>query len=291
MTAVIFGEVLFDRFPDGREVLGGAPFNVAWNLQALGEAPRFVSSVGRDDTGRRIRSAMADWGLDASALAIDPVHATGAVEVSIAGGEPSYEIMTDRAWDHIPPPREQIAADALLYHGSLALRSPGSRHTLEVLREQAPAGVFVDVNLRDPWWNRDTVLTSLEAARWAKLNADELSSLAPPGAGAEAREEALLADRGLEALIVTLGAEGARVITAGGERVTQPAVSRGAVVDTVGAGDAFSAVTLLGLMRGWSWSIILERAQDLAGAVVGLRGATTTDEKFYRTIATAWEQP
>jgi fructokinase len=286
---LVFGEVLFDRFPDGQAVLGGAPFNVAWNLQALGARPRFVSSVGDDDLGRTIRAAMADWGLAASDLQTDPDHATGTVDVTLDGGEPRYEIVTDRAWDHIAPPAEPAEPGALLYHGSLALRSPRSRGTLAGLRTGA-SGVFVDVNLRDPWWERDAVLEDLAAARWAKLNADELALLAPPGRDLEARAAALLADRELEALIVTLGGEGARVLTAAGERIARPAVPRGPVTDTVGAGDAFSAVSLLGLLRGWTWPVILDRAQELAGAVVGLRGATTTDHDFYRTVADAWER-
>jgi sugar/nucleoside kinase (ribokinase family) len=56
----IFGEVLFDHFPDGKRVLGGAPFNVAWHLQAFGEAPRFISRVGDDAEGDEIRTAMRD---------------------------------------------------------------------------------------------------------------------------------------------------------------------------------------------------------------------------------------
>ena len=290
MRPVIFGEVLYDRFPDGREVLGGAPFNVAWNLQALGAKPLLVSRVGDDDLGARIRGAMTAWGLDTSGLQIDSGRPTGTVEVTITDDEPAYEITADRAWDHIVPPDPAPDPDAPLYHGSLALRSPGSRGTLTGLRERAAGGVFVDVNLRDPWWDRDTVRGLLRSARWAKLNADELALLAPPAGDAAGRATALLAECGLEALIVTLGADGAAVHTAAGGHHRQPAAPRGAVVDTVGAGDAFSAVALLGLLRGWPWPRVLERAQELAGAVVGLRGATTDDTEFYGDFTTAWER-
>jgi fructokinase len=290
LTPLIFGEVLVDRFPDGHQVLGGAPFNVAWNLQALGAAPRLISSVGDDDPGRRIRAAMRDWGLDTTALTTDSDHATGTVEVTFVDGQPRYEITADRAWDHIAPPPVPVTAGGLLYHGSLALRSPGSRRTLAGLRAAAGDSIFVDVNLRDPWWDRGTVLDTLQGARWAKLNADELALLAPGHGDPDTRAEDLLADRALEALIVTLGGDGARVLTAGGERIARPVAAVGDVVDTVGAGDAFSAVTLLGLLRGWDWPTILDRAQHLAGAVVGLRGATTTDTTFYRSITDAWER-
>jgi fructokinase len=288
MKPVVFGEVLWDRFPDGRAVLGGAPFNVAWNLQALGAAPRFVSRVGRDELGERIAAAMAVRGLDATGLQTDPAHATGTVEVAFDGGEPSYTIAADRAWDHIAPPAD-MPGGGLLYHGSLAVRSPGSRAALEVLRGRADA-VFVDVNLRDPWWDPATVLDLLAGARWAKLNADELAALVPGEPDNDRRAARLLADAGLERVIVTMGADGAAVHGPDGPPLIRGVGTAGAVVDTVGAGDAFSAVTLLGLLRGWPWDQILDRAQQLAAAVVGLRGATSDDPEFYEPFATAWER-
>ncbi len=85
---VIFGEVLFDRFPDGNSVLGGAPFNVAWHLQAFGARPLLISSVGDDELGAEIRQTMQDWGMDDSGLQTDAAHPTGTVEVSFNAGEP-----------------------------------------------------------------------------------------------------------------------------------------------------------------------------------------------------------
>ncbi len=282
---LVFGEVLFDRFPDGAEVLGGAPFNVAWNLQALGARPRFVSRVGDDDLGRRIRDAMSAWGMDLSGLQVDAEHGTGTVTVTLEGGEPRFEIDADRAWDFVAPEAVDFRA-GLLYHGTLALRSPGSRRALEVLADGADAPVFVDVNLRAPWWSAEEARTRLRTARWAKLNEAELSDLAPPGAEPVAR---LMEGTSLEAVIVTHGADGAEVHGADGEsRRVRPA-ARTSVVDTVGAGDAFSSVVILGLLRGWSWPVILDRAQQFAAAVVGLRGATTTAPEFYDSMVTDWE--
>lgn len=289
MRPLIFGEVLWDRFPDGHEVLGGAPFNVAWNLQALGARPLLVSSVGDDALGARIRDGMAAWGMDPAGLRVDPDRPTGTVEVTITDGEPSYEITADVAWDHVAPPAMLPPRDAPLYHGSLALRGPVARAALEELRRGAEGGVFLDVNLRDPWWDAADVRALLAAACWAKLNVDELRLLAPMDVDDDRRAASLLAESGLEALIVTHGAAGAVVHTATGERHERPATPRGPVVDTVGAGDAFSAVAVLGIVRRWPWPTILERAQSLAGAVVGLRGATTDDKSFYETFAAAWE--
>lgn len=293
MRPVIFGEVLFDRFPDGREVLGGAPFNVAWNLQAFGASPLLVSRVGDDDLGRRIRTAMVGWGMDTSGLQTDREHPTGTVEVTFNDDEPSYEIVSGRAWDHIEGPagllEPSLRNDGLIYHGTLALRSSLTRKALAHIRRLLDADTFVDVNLRDPWWDRDEVLARLRSARWAKLNAEELALLRPSG-DADAPAQGLLEEWGLECLIVTRGAEGAVVYTSDGRWYDHPAEPGGAIIDTVGAGDAFSAVALLGIMRGWAWPVGLNRAQQFAGAVVALRGATTTDPEFYQPFSVEWSQ-
>ena len=74
---LIFGEVLFDCFPDGREILGGAPFNVAWNLQAFGMSPLLVSRVGDDSLGWQIQEKMKSWGMNINCLQLDPSYPTG----------------------------------------------------------------------------------------------------------------------------------------------------------------------------------------------------------------------
>ena len=130
----IFGEVLFDCFPDGREVLGGAPFNVAWHLQAFGQSPLFVSSVGDDEEGRHIREAMSSWGMRLEGLQFDPEHPTGRVTVTLEGGEPSYDIVADTAYDFIDPNALPSGEPGLIYHGSLALRSRGSKASSKARR-------------------------------------------------------------------------------------------------------------------------------------------------------------
>lgn len=273
--ACIFGEVLFDHFPGGRRVLGGAPFNVAWHLRAFGENPQLISRVGEDDDGAAVRSHMQDWGMDMHGLQSDPRLPTGRVQVSIEDGEPSYEIVRPAAWDAIEAPPDPPRC-ALLYHGSLALRSEQSRQTWQALRQAGPAIVFVDVNLRPPWWERERVLQDLRGAHWVKLNRDELEQLAP-GAAAES----FMASLGLRGLLLTEGSGGARLLTAdGAEFVTQPAGDV-EVVDTVGAGDALASVMILGLLRGWPLQSALDRAQAFASAIVGRRGATVRDPEFY----------
>ncbi|MFQ5487828.1 MAG: carbohydrate kinase [Gammaproteobacteria bacterium] len=294
---VIFGEILFDRFPDGASVLGGAPFNVAWHLQGFGAAPLFISRIGRDELGTQVQAVMAAWGMDGAGLQLDERHPTGVVEVTLQEGQPSYSIVPDQAYDFVDSAAAcAVLADndsALLYHGTLALRNPVSRTALEALRLAVQAPVCVDINLRAPWWDSAIVHDALHGAAWVKLNNEELATLSLPPPAPDADELAVAAQAlrqryGLELLIVTRGAAGAWMVMAEGllEGTPRP-VDR--IVDTVGAGDAFAAVALLGLLRNWPLEDTLQRALAFAAHLCTVRGATIRDPELYSTYLQQWE--
>lgn len=293
MTALdritVFGEVLFDCFPGGEKVLGGAPFNVAWHLQAFAQRPRFVSRVGDDDEGRTILGAMQRWGMDTTSLQADDSRATGAVKVSLLDGEPSYDIVDQVAYDFIDPALVGDASGGMLYHGSLALRNAVSRQALKKLKSNRLSAVFMDVNLREPWWQRDLVLAWVDEADWVKLNEDEYALLHDGPSDPMVTGADFLRRHRLAGLVVTRGERGAMAITPDKAAIEVAPVRALEVVDTVGAGDALSAVLLLGLNLGWPLRQTLERAQTFASALVGRRGATVDDADFYRLFIDAWK--
>jgi fructokinase len=279
---LIFGEVLFDRFADHVSVLGGAPFNVAWHLQGFGHAPHFCSRIGKDALGQRVVDAMNAWGLSTGNLQTDPDLPTGTVNVTLDDGEPRYEIRRPAAWDAIATSADQ-ATSGVLYHGTLALRDARSRGALEAIRARHTGTVFVDVNLRDPWWNAADVAAQLQDATWVKLNESELSALQP-----QSTPDDFLQQFGLDGLVLTHGARGAEILTASGERIVAGPTRPVEVVDSVGAGDAFSAVVICGLARGWPLGVCAERAQGFAAEILGHRGATVDDKDFYEAILADW---
>jgi len=288
----IFGEVLFDHFPDGDRVLGGAPFNVAWHLQAFGLAPRFISRVGADAEGEAVLAAMREWGMDTRCVQLDEQRPTGRVSVTINDGEPSYDIVTDSAWDAIEYRPGQVPAGALLYHGSLAVRAPVSRATLQAILREATAGrIFLDVNLRSPWWERDAVMSMFGTSHWVKLNHDELDTLAPGTGERDARARAFLSANRLQGMILTRGEAGAIAFTQDGSHAAVAPAGGITLVDTVGAGDAFTAVSILGISSGWPLELTLERAQQFASRIVGQRGATVREPSFYQPLRAAWNLP
>ena len=285
----VFGEVLFDRFPDGSEVLGGAPFNVAWNLQAFGCHPYFVSRIGNDELGEKIQSEMHTWGMDIAGVQIDAVRATGTVDITINDNEPAFNILANAAYDNIDATGLPTGPVSMIYHGSLALRDERNRATLQALKSVTRAPVFMDVNLRDPWWEEHELHRLLSGARWVKLNENELDTLSPGQSDRHHQVSNLQKSHELELVIVTLGGEGGFASAADGTIARVRPAAEFDIVDTVGAGDAFASVCILGLLNGWNTGLILERAQAFASAVVGIRGATTTDKSFYHQFVSNWD--
>lgn len=288
---VIYGEVLFDIFPDGSTVLGGAPFNVAWHLQAFGRRPLFISRVGNDSLGREIRNSMQEWGMDTSGLQLDSSRPTGTVEVRIQDGEPEFDILNNCAYDHIEADSIPSVEPALLYHGTLILRNMTSAATFSRLRDRIGKPVFLDVNLRSPWWVKNTLEESLHRANLVKLNEDELAILEPGAEELKSRAGQLLAKYGIEELIITRGEQGAVVLGAAGSifEIKPDAVNQQEVVDTVGAGDAFSSTAILGKLLGWPVPKTMERAQQFASAIVSIRGAVVKDKNFYQPFIKDWK--
>ncbi len=284
----VFGEVLFDYFPDGSRVLGGAPFNVAWHLQAFGLVPNFISRIGNDANGAEIVTLMTDWGMSRAALQTDETHPTGCVRIDIQDGEPHYDIVNDSAYDSISAALlPATTTDGILYHGSLALRNPISLAALQAFKTRHQGQIFVDVNLRTPWWKKATLLPLLSDANWVKINEHELTELCPEISDLESAIRFFYKQLDLDLLVVTRGAQGA-IAFADRQLISVRPAANIQVVDTVGAGDAFASVLLLGLSKQWSIETTLDRAQAFAGEVVTRRGATISDREFYRTFSHQW---
>lgn len=286
---VIFGEVLFDIFPDGTKVPGGAPFNVAWGLKGLGLDPLFISRVGDDKNGHQILESMRSFGLDTAGVQIDPHLPTGRVRVEIENGQPTYTIQIDQAYDNIDA-KEALSAistddNFMLYHGTLAVRNSKSKEALLQLRKQAQT-TFIDINLRKPWFDSADVTDLIRNADIVKLNDEELFTLT----GSCAMKGDDLADLAhffanaitVRELIVTKGSDGALLLS-GGKNYDAKPKRAGQVVDTVGAGDAFSAGFIAGISEECDEQEQLNKGIKLASAVCSIRGATSNDPAFYRS--------
>lgn len=295
---LIFGEVLFDCFPGDKKVLGGAPFNVAWHLQGFGCDPLFISAVGSDELGDTVLQTVSQWFHSKQEIEQSSSYPTGVVEIEFNEETHSFDIRSNQAYDFITAPslidRVSNTSPALLYHGTLALRTDNSRKTLRSIRDTVEAPVFVDLNLRAPWWDRQGIEDAVSNADWLKLNEEELCVVS----GKELNSfEALVGEAhaltntyDVAAVIITRGADGAFVVQKDGTTLHADPVPVPKMVDTVGAGDAFSSVWLLGQLKGWSVETSLTRASFFASRVCGMSGATTKDRMQYSELLAKWEQ-
>ncbi|MDH5231753.1 MAG: carbohydrate kinase [Gammaproteobacteria bacterium] len=289
---IIIGEVLFDVFPDGTQVLGGAPFNVAWHLHGFALPTLFVSRLGEDQASEIIKEKMISWGMDLTGIQFDPKHPTGQVNIHWTETSHSFDILDQQAYDFIDDKAlNKLLHDqnsTFLYHGSLAMRNPVSRSTIVQAGQKATTR-FVDINLRSPWWNLNLVKQAITACDYLKLNDEELDQLFPDHRhpSIEERLSTLVHDLSLHLLILTCGAKGAYLCTKN-EVFFEAAPTIDHLVDTVGAGDAFSAVCIYGLLNHWSKQEILKRALAFAATICEQQGAIRLDHAFYMETQSSW---
>ena len=264
-TIVGIGEILWDMLPSGK-ALGGAPANFAYHAGRLGEEGWAVSAVGDDALGREILDLVASKGLHSMIAVTD--KPTGTVQVELDDrGVPAYSIMEDVAWDNIPftPEMEELAkrADAVCF-GSLVQRMNSRPSVMRFIRAMRPDALKVfDINLRQHYYSCEVLEESLMLADILKINDEEIRIVAgmlglSDDAVTACRE--LIGNYGLRLVILTKGPEGSEVITA--DKVIPQGVDDVEIVDTVGAGDSFTAAFTVAYLRGDS----LAEAQRLASA-------------------------
>ncbi len=283
--------------------MGGAPFNVAYHLLGLGGKagvnPALVTRIGKDERGFRILQTIQAAGLAIDGVQQDSLHPTGLVQITPdndTGGH-RFEIAPDQAWDFIHGEMARLAGlvhrPQWVYFGTLAQRG-ASHFALRTLLRTTRAKTFLDVNLRDPWVDKKVLRWSLDKADIVKLNEDELHRIAAMlGLGGNAPRllgERLLHVSGARRLLVTRGEKGAWLLGEEGSYFQVAAAQPvDGLVDSVGAGDAFSAVFLLGLTQKWPVDQTLERAHRFAGEVCRLRGAIPDSMDFYRPFVADWQ--
>lgn len=274
------GEVLWDVYPDAAR-FGGAPANFACHAEALGADAVLISAVGVDELGDRALETLKQHFVDSSCVTRDRNHSTGQVNVTLdAAGRANYQFADDSAWDHLQwsEPVESIArqADAVCF-GTLAQRSRVSRDMIRRFVELTPAGTLrmFDVNLRQNFYDADTIDASLKLATAVKLNEEELPIVARLcgilGVNARGMLRGLVERYELWIAALTCGKDGAMLMTADQESRC-PALPT-TVVDTVGAGDAFTATLVMDCLHAVPLGEINQHANAVASFICSQAGA------------------
>jgi fructokinase len=295
-NVVAIGEVLWDLLLTGRK-LGGAPANFGYHAHALGARTHIITRVGNDDDGCEIIHRFREMALPEETVQIDDVFPTAVAKVILSGnGLAQFKFQENVAWDHIAVTEVGLAAarevDALCF-GSLAQRSSCSRASTEELVAVTPKQALrvFDINLRPPFYSRSIIEESLKQANVLKLNNDELPVLAEMFSlkgSVEGRIERLAQDFNLQVVALTRGPNGSLLYRKEEqEEHWSDCVSRPVeVVDTVGAGDSFTAALVLGLLHKMDLDEINDLANDVARFVCSQPGATPIlPKEFARRFA------
>ena len=278
MTRLVsWGELLWDLFPDGPR-LGGGAANVAYHAAVLGAEAALVSRVGNDELGRRAVAELSAKGVDVSAVQVDAAAPTGSVRVELEDGEPRFTLAQGAAWDRIRAPEASFlqSADVICF-GTLAQRTPLASGELSRALGGATLLRVCDLNVRPPHTTREAIDAAIRQADAIKLNEGEAAVLREMYAVTDAVELLL---RSAHTVALTRGARGSTLYTHAQE------VSRDGLAiphdagDRVGAGDAYTAVLALGLARRLPLEELAERANRYAAWVASMPGAMPPPPSF-----------
>jgi fructokinase len=284
---VAVGELLWDLLPSGAR-LGGAPANFAVFCARLGNRSVLVSSLGNDDYGNAARTQLVQPNLDLTQLQFSGTHPTGTVEVTFSdNNQPSYLISRGVAWDFIQLTPGLLAtvraADAICFE-TLPQRHEVSRSTIRSMVEAAPAECVrvCDINIRMPDCTPEVLRWSVAHANIIKVSEEELPLTFSFLGGLGLPEGELTPETASRALLenfpnckmvaTTLGAEGSLVTTREGTFRHRGFPIK--VVDTVGAGDAFTAGLLHAYLRGASPPMMAKVGNLCGSYVASQQGAT-----------------
>ncbi len=289
---VVIGEILFDIFPDYQRI-GGAPFNFAHHLKQLGQEVRFFSRVGNDKPGMEILEILKSHGFSPDDIQIDKKHSTGSVKITMdENGIPAYEIEKNVAYDYFvwnEALDSALANVRMLYFGSLAQRhAQAFLQYRKIFHSKNDKSIgFYDINLRPRSYSPEIIHQALENTDILKISQDEWNIIegiyATGDRNFNAFRDFLFHNFPIKMIIITKGSRGSEVIQPDGHFLVD-AIAIPEVVDTVGAGDAYSAVFAHGILSGWGIRETSHRASRFASLVCTFPGALPLDLSVYKNF-------
>jgi|TARA_B110000438_G_scaffold69155_1_gene69416 fructokinase len=266
------GELLWDIFPD-KKILGGAPANFVFHARQFGSDATLFTALGNDKQGLDLEKTAAKAGIIMQSSRVS--HPTGTAEIILNNEQvPTYKLNDNCAWDHIPLTNNLkiFAAKAdLIVFGTIAQRNFESRNTIKkALKLSKPSSkILFDINLRLNFYTKEIIEESLSAANYLKLNDEEESVLQNLF---NKNIEQIISDFNLELAILTLGPKGSKIITS--NSMSECPAAKCKIVDTVGAGDSFTAFFIINYLKGMSISESQKKASKVAAYVCAHNGAT-----------------
>lgn len=278
MRLLTFGEVLWDVYPDNKYI-GGAPFNFGAHAAKHGDDVYLVSAVGDDELGKETLACVEDYGLKSDFVAVVQGKETGKCLVELGENKvPEYTLLEDVAYDCIPEPKGRDFD--VLYFGTLALRSEHNMDTVKkIIDKHICNSVFVDVNIRPPFYSEASVIFALKNADYIKISDEELGVVSRLALGIDTEDKYETVKKlvkkytNLKLVILTMGEKGSYVYDCKTGTEYECGAKKVTPVSTVGAGDSFGASFISCLYKGMSIGKCLEVASCVSGFVVSCADA------------------
>ena len=281
MKLIVFGEILWDIFEKEARI-GGAPFNFAAHSAKLGAEVTLISAIGGDSLGEQALLHAKAMGIDTRALA-RTAYPTGRCQVTLENGTPSYALIEDVAYDHIPLPEKALCRGDAFYFGTLAQRGADSAAALQKLLQNDYREIFFDINIRQNYYSAEMIDASLKAATVFKISREEIGVLGINGDAKAICRETAKKYPNLRLILVTLDKDGAFAFDCAGQAFYPSPRPAAKAVSTVGAGDSFSAGFLVSYLAGKDIKECLTRATALSDYVVTQLGAVPEYPEALRT--------
>lgn len=284
ITAV--GEVLFDIYGT-KKVFGGAPFNFIYHINKFGINSDFVTAIGDDNDGNDISKFLQDQNMSLEYVKILPSISTGKVMVRLDKDKmPEYHIKKDVAYDYIELTEQEIdkilSTSTMIYFGTLCQRNETSRNTILSLLKVKKLN-FCDINIRQNFYNKEIVETSLQLTDILKISKDELNVVNDlcfeKNLTLTENVKRLQDKYDISYIAVTEGEDGASLFSMNENVKNKP--PKVDVLDTLGAGDAYSAMLAIGIQENISIDKINELAVLFAGDVCRFKGALPQSQEIY----------
>lgn len=273
MKVLSFGEIIWDVYPDEKH-LGGAPLNFAAHFAKQGGEAYVLSALGDDELGNEALNKLSLWKVNAEYVSVLSGKDTGKCLVTLdKQGVPTYNIVRDSAYDYINCSSVSDEFDAL-YFGTLALRNEYNRREIsELIKSHSFKEIFVDVNLREPFISRESLMLCMENATVLKISDEELSAVSKILYNTEYDYKNIATEisktfQNIKFIIITLGEKGSYAYDVNNKTSFSCAAERVTVASTVGAGDSFSAVFLYKYMCGFDIDSCLKSASRISAYVV-----------------------
>jgi fructokinase len=272
INIISIGEILWDIFPD-KKILGGAPANFVFHARQFGSDATLFTALGNDQQGIELEENAVKAGIIMQSSIVS--HPTGIADIFLNNEQvPTYKLNENCAWDHIPLTNKlkKFAKKAdLIVFGTIAQRNIESRNTIqEALKlSKSSSKILFDINLRLDFYSKEIIEESLNAANYLKLNDEEESVLQNLF---NKNIKQIISDFNLELAILTLGPKGSKIITS--NSMSECPAAKCKIVDTVGAGDSFTAFFIINYLKGMSISESQKKASKVAAYVCAHNGAT-----------------